>query len=307
MTEPQSSTGINISFSGLQIIEAVKVSHLYSIENLDQTFISPPLNFDDGNETLLETQIQNAFEEIKSRNQVNITVASFTLPPELFITIQLPYDNNLQHEELIEEFRWELSLLYPFISSDELAIKYYRLENKSLSEHKFVLVVALNKKYLLFCKKFCKMNNLTPKFVDNASVSANHFINNFFSIDNGFSTINIYNSRNSMTLFINNSSKPVYVKVFPKSGSDFIKTIAEELSIKSLEWIKTEPYLEAFITGDYTGDELIDELYSSTSINFKKLNPLELLNVKPGIIVSGLSNQQNYTFTSAAGIASRFK
>ncbi len=133
-------------------------------------------------ETLIQQQLQTAFDEIKIRNPISSNIASFTLPPELFITIQLPYEANLNQKEIREEFNWEISQLFPFISVEELAIKFYELEGSFLPGKNNALVVALNKNFLLLIKNFCLKNNLTPKLVDNASITANSFINNYLEM-----------------------------------------------------------------------------------------------------------------------------
>jgi hypothetical protein len=84
--------GINITASRLQFVEVEKELNQLLISNIGQTFISPPLNFEDQVEANIQNQLQTAFDEIKIRNPVNCNFTSFTLPPELFITIQLPYD-----------------------------------------------------------------------------------------------------------------------------------------------------------------------------------------------------------------------
>src|SRR4030067_453853 len=120
----QRCAGINITASRLQFVEVEKESNQLVVTNIGQTFISPPINFDELDSGLL------------------------------------PGKNN-------------------------------------------ALVVALNKKYLILIKYFCSQNYLTPRLVDNASITANNFINNRAVAAKQSVTINIFNSRNSITLFVN--------------------------------------------------------------------------------------------------------
>jgi Tfp pilus assembly PilM family ATPase len=251
-------------------------------------------------------QIQNAFDEIKNRNTLTSSLLSFTLPPELFVTIQLPYDNNLQHNEVIEEFRWELSMLFPFQSADELAVKYYQLGKPAPPGSTLALVVAVNKKNLLFCKNFCKKNNITPRFVDNASVSANYLICNNFRSDNGSILVNIYNSSSSVTLFINNFSKPFFFKEFSRSNVNYLKAISDTLSSEMVLKRVIDPDIKALVTGENINDKLISDLSSATGVNFKRFNPFDIFKVKNGIINSIQQVNNLVQFTPAVGIASRF-
>jgi Tfp pilus assembly PilM family ATPase len=302
----QRCAGINITASRLQFVEVEKESDQLVVTNIGQALISPPINFDDQVEGNVQNQLQTAFEEIKIRNPVTSTIASFTLPPELFITIQLPYDGNLSQKEIREEFNWEISQLYPFIPIDDLAIKFYELKKGLLPGKHNALVVALSKKYLLLIKSICLKNNLTPRLVDNASITANSFINNSAFAGAESVTVNIFNSRHSITLFINISSKPLYVKVFQKQEDDQVGRIIEELSQENFKKVLSRQFTNAFISGEDTGTDLLSELQNSTGLEFKKFNPFDFLRLKPGIPGDEISEGHYNTFTPTAGIASRF-
>ncbi|MBK9099022.1 MAG: hypothetical protein IPM14_13045 [bacterium] len=164
----QSYAVVNVTASRLQFIELEKISNQIFISNIGQTFLSPSINFDEPVEDIILPQLQNAFDEIKIRCNFKSNLVSFTLPSELFYTIQLPYDANLTQKEIREEFNWEISQLFPFIPVDDLAMKFYELDNKFLPGKNNALVVALPKKYLILLKNFCSINNLQPRLVDNA-------------------------------------------------------------------------------------------------------------------------------------------
>ena len=143
---------VNITASRLQFIELEKISNQTLINNIGQSFLSPSINFDEPVEEIILPQIQNSFDEIKIRNNFRSKPVSFTLPPEIFFTIQLPYDDNLTQKEIREEFNWEISQLFPFIPVDDLALKFYELDNKFLPGKNNALVVALPKKFLVLIK-----------------------------------------------------------------------------------------------------------------------------------------------------------
>lgn len=301
----QRCAGINVTTSRLQFVEVEKDSDHLFITNLGQTFISPSINFEDRIETILPAQLQTAFDEINIKNPISSNCVSFTLPPELFITIQLPYDKNLNQVEITEEFRWEISQLFPYLPANELAIKFYDIWGNILPGDNYALVVALNKKYLLLLKNLCAKNNLTPRLVDNASITANGFINNFFSKQNS-ATVNIYNSRNSVTLFLNVSSKPAYVKVLQKRDNDLIDSIAKQFALEKLQEALDKSSKYAFISGDYISSELLSEICMTTKLDFVKFNPFEIIKLKSDLQHLGIPSEQYSTLTAATGIASRF-
>ena len=302
----QRCAGINITASRLQFVEVEKESDQLVVSNIGQTFISPPINFEDLVEVNIQNQLQTAFDEIKIRNPVNSTISSFTLPPELFITIQLPYDANLDQKEIREEFNWEVSQLFPYIPIDDLAIKFYELEKGLLPGKNNALVVALNKKYLLLIKYFCLKNNLTPRLVDNASITANSFLNTSSAAEKESVTVNIFNSRHSLTLFVNIFSKPVYVKVFQKRDDGIISRIIEVLTQDNFRNVLSNPLRKAVLSGEDIGADSLSELQNVTSLEFKKFQPFDLLRFKAGLQNTDISEEHYNTFTSAAGIASRF-
>jgi hypothetical protein len=306
MNEMQRCAGINITASRLQFVEVEKELNQLLISNIGQTFISPPINFEDQVEANIQTQLQTAFDEIKIRNPIASSFASFTLPPELFITIQLPYDGNLNQNEIREEFNWEISQLFPYISIDELAIKFYELGNDFLPGKNNALVVALNKKYLIQIKNFCSRNNLIPRLVDSSPIAANSFINNNTGSLKESITINVFNSRYSVTLIVNVSSKPGYVKVFQKQDDGIISSIINELSQAKFSEVLSKPFTNAIISGEDMGIDSLSELQIATGLEFKKFNPFDIVRFKSEFQNHELSSEQFSSFTSATGIASRF-
>ena len=305
MNEYQRCAGINITSSRLQFVEIEKKSDDLLIDNLGQTFISPPIKFNEQNETSIQEQLQVAFYELNVRNPIKSKTISFTLPPELFIIIQLPYEPNLNQSEIREEFNWEISQLFPFISVDDLAIKFYELEGNLLPGKKNALVVALNKKYLLQIKSFCLKNNLTPKLVDNASITANSFVNYYYN-GNKSATINLFNSRSSVTFFFNIAAKPAYVKVFQKQEKNYINKIIEEISKEKFKDAVDHQFKSAILSGENLEGDLLSEIGRGTGLVFEHLNPFEIIKMKSDFANNEISPDQFSSFISATGIASRF-
>jgi hypothetical protein len=305
MNDFQRCVGINLTASKLQFVEIEKESDQLKVFNLGQTFISPPIVYNVKDEAVIQQQLQTSFDELKIRNPISSNNASFTLPPELFITIQLPYEANLTQKEIREEFNWEISQLFPFISVEELAIKFYELDGSFLPGKNNALVVALNKSFLMLIKNFCLKNNLTAKLVDNASITANNFINNYLENDNKSATINIFNSKNSITFFINISSKPAYVKIFPKQD-DYINKLIGEISRDNFRDVVNNSFKSAILSGEELDGELLAEIGRGTELVFEKFNPFEVVKFRPELRKDEITSDQFSSFTSAIGIASRF-
>jgi Tfp pilus assembly PilM family ATPase len=305
MNDFQKCAGINFTSSKLQFAEIEKVNNQAQINNSGQTFVRPPINFTLPDENFVQAQLQSAYEELKVRYPIIYNIVSFTLPTELFITIQLPYDKNLNQAEIREEISWEISQLYPHLNIDDLALKFYEMESSLFPTKQNALVVALDKKFLRLIKNFSNKNNLIPKLVDSASITANSFINNFYS-NKGPINIHLFNERNSITLFINIFSMPAYVKVFPKRTSYFINKLTDECSKKNIkDAIKNRP-ISAILSGEELESDLLEEIGRGTELVFEKLNPFNLIKSGTGVNQTDLSNEHDSSFISAIGIASRF-
>lgn len=302
----QSYAVVNVTASRLQFIELEKISNQIFISNIGQTFLSPSINFDEPVEDIILPQIQNAFDEIKIRYNFKSNLVSFTLPSELFYTIQLPYDANLTQKEIREEFNWEISQLFPFIPVDDLAMKFYELDNKFLPGKNNALVVALPKKYLILLKKFCTINNLQPRLVDNAAISANSFINSVMNETNRSMSINIFNSRSSMTLFVNNLSKPAFVKVFNKHNGEVISSVLNELRMDRFSKVFNQPPVNAWIAGEDFGSDSLEQLEQELKINLNVFNPFDFIRFKEDYESHEIPVDYLSSFTPSAGAALRF-
>jgi Tfp pilus assembly PilM family ATPase len=302
----QSYAVVNVTASRLQFIELEKISNQIFISNIGQTFLSPSINFDEPVEDIILPQIQNAFDEIKIRYNFKSKLVSFTLPSELFYTIQLPYDANLTQKEIREEFNWEISQLFPFIPVDDLAMKFYELDNKFLPGKNNALVVALPKKYLILLKNFCTINNLQPRLVDNAAISANSFMNSVMNETNRSISVNIYNSRNSMTLFINNLSKPAFVKEFNKHNGEVISSVLNELRTDRFSKILNQSSINAWIAGEEFGSDSLEQIEQELKIKLNFFNPFEFIRFKDHYESHEIPTDYISSFTPAAGAALRF-
>jgi len=305
MNEFQRCVGLNLTTSKLQFVEIEKVNNHLIINNAGQTFVSPAIIFKEQDETFIQQQLQAAFDELKIRNSISSNLVSFTLPPELFITLQLPYDENLSQAEVRDEFNWEISQLFPFINNEDLATKFYELDSSLLPAKRNALVVALNKKYLLLIKNFCLKNNLTPKLVDNSSITANSFINSFNDVNKSV-TIHLFNARDSITLFINISSKPAYVKVFSKQNEYYINKIIEEFSREIFKGVANSSSKSAILSGEDLEGDLLSEIGRGTELVFEKFNPFEIIKFKTDSQNNQIPPDHFSSFISATGVASRF-
>jgi hypothetical protein len=201
---------------------------------------------------------------------------------------------------------WELSEMFPHISINDMALKFYELDNTLLPGRNNALVVALNKKYLLMIKQFCQANKLNPKLVDNSSIAANTFLNTKFLNNINVVRINVFDSKNMITVFINVSSKPAFVKTFGKHKKDYVSKMVSEISDDKIKSTLQNSTFEAIISGEEPDPELVYQLEKIIGSELKKLNPFEIVKFKDESSKNSLLADDFTMFTSVVGIASRF-
>jgi Tfp pilus assembly PilM family ATPase len=93
--------GFNITSSKIQLVEINYKESGYILQNIDEVYFDERLKLSEDKETKVLSVLQAAFNEILLRNQLKSKTASFTLPPEIFYNIQIPYDNTLLSQDLM--------------------------------------------------------------------------------------------------------------------------------------------------------------------------------------------------------------
>ncbi len=299
-------TGINISHSKFQILEVIKEKFNIEIININERIFNKSIDFITEKDTTIASELQTAFDEIRLRQPLKSPLISFALPQEIFYTVQLPYETLLSNNDLIEEFRWELSLLYPFVDSNEFIIRYFKMERNYINKKNMALVIAIEKKHIKLIKKFCLKNNLTLRYIDSAMIAANRLFNSMKDLANKGLTLNILSSRDSISITLNVNGKPSYIKIFSLSRNVKVADVlANELSTPIFKQLKTELANDAYISGEGISAELISQLRIVSGLNFKQLNPFKNLAVNPEIGNRHLIDEKYSDFTSAAGMAFR--
>ncbi len=171
MSVAENHVGFNISNSKLQVVEVNYLTDQFRLVNVDEVNFEKPITLDSITEYELSSLLQSAFQKLQNKKNLNSKIVSFTLPFELFYSMQVPYDTTLLYQDLIEEFKWELSVLYPYVPSKNLVFQYSEIDKTPFSENNLALVFALQRKYLEILDSFCKKNNLKLRFVDNLHIA----------------------------------------------------------------------------------------------------------------------------------------
>lgn len=306
MAEFENHAGFTISGSKLQLVEVINKGGQFVLENVDEAYFNETLDIEKDKETKIASLLQSAYNELIIKSPLKSTSVSFTLPFEVFHTMQVPYDNTLLNEDLIEEFRWELSVLYPYIPVKDLVIQYIEVDRNELTNFNTALVFGIPRKFLQLISSFCQHNNLKLKFIDNVHTASDRALAVSTSYMEKGTVLSVYFGSKFLSVFFFSGGKPVYHKLIPFSeASEVPVLLKEEISSTDFFKINNNMIEASFITGDDLSSSLVQSLRSSTGLDFVYFNPFDKIKPESKLFSNKCYSEKSNSFSSAAGIAFR--
>jgi Tfp pilus assembly PilM family ATPase len=306
MTGFENHAGFTISATKLQVVEISSLKNQFFLDNVDEAYFNEPLNFEKDKETRISALLQSAFNELIIRKHIKSKSVSFTLPFELFYFAQLPYDNTLLHQDLVEEFRWELSILYPYMPAKNLVIQYIEIDKNKIIPNNTAMVVGLQRKYLQILNNFCRQNNLRLKFVDNVHFAAERAL--AVSGENAAAglSMSVHISNRHLSILFLLNSKPIQFSLrLMNDASEIPENIIQALTPRDSFNINKNLLSTAYITGDDLTNSVVQTLSDTLGINFIQFNPFEKINPEQNLVGNKFYSENFNSFAPAAGIAYR--
>jgi len=298
--------GFNISSSKLQVVEVNYIGDQFKLVNVDETYFNDTIDFENDRETKISALLQGAFDELLIKKNFNSNSASFTLPFELFHTMQMPYDTTLLYQDLLDEFKWELSVIYPYISTKNLVLQYFEIDKGPFNETSSALVFAIQRRYLQMLDGFCKKNNLKLKFIDNLHIAAERSLSVSNAIVYKGLTLSVYFNNKFLSLFYAFNGKPLYFKVIPlNDAGEITDHLVKETSHTSILNVQRSQIEAAFISGDEISPTVVQTLKKVLGLDFIPFNPFDKIRPLPELYENKLYLEKFNSFSSAAGIAFR--
>lgn len=305
----QNHIGINLTETKFQLVEISYKNNLFYLENVDQVIIKENLSpsimkgFNSEIESHLFSILQDSFNKIISKKKPVSKYASFSLPDNFFIVTEIPYEPTLTRKDLIEHFKWELSILYPHMSIDNFLIQHIEVNKTSIRNEDKAIIFAVDKSVVSLINKFCSENNLKLKFVDNAHLSSTAFLHLLKNVTKESIVFSFYIDQNYSSFAAIEGVYPFYFKIFDTVKMlDFFDEILLQLSKFG---ISGELVSHILISGQSITDEVIIKLEEKFNQKVHKINPFEKLKVEETIIKNPLYTSQYNSFTAAAGMAIR--
>ncbi|MHB1688682.1 MAG: type IV pilus biogenesis protein PilM [Ignavibacteriaceae bacterium] len=306
MTNFENQAGFTITNSKLQLVEINFRDEQFVLENVDEVYFDELINFEKDKETKIIALLQSAFNELIMRKPLNSKSVSFTLPFELFYIMQAPYENSLLHQDLITEFKWEFSILFPFAHTKDFVIQYFEVEKNNIVNFNSVIAIAVARKHLQIIHNFCSENNLRLKFVDNIHLASDRAL----SLSNPQAakglTLSLYLSNKTLSIIFSLYGKPIYFKVIAHTdASELSMTLLNEISNNESISLNKNSINSAFITGEEITVSMVETLRNLLDIEFIHFNPFENITPNPKLFDNKSYSEKYNSFSSAAGIAYR--
>jgi Tfp pilus assembly PilM family ATPase len=286
----------------LQVTAISAMQNQFSISMIDEIYLNEEIDFARDKETKIISLLQTAYEELSLKNSITSNSVSFSLPQELFITTQLPVEQSLLHSDLSEEFRWQLSIMYPYLNWNDYVVRYFETDIKRAGQSEHALIFAMNRKYLKIINDFCSKNNLKLKFIDHCHLASNNIVVMNPS-EKQNDQLSIYISQKILSVLISNEGKPVYYEDIPVTSFHNIRSlIAEKLNDLSNKQFNIT---EAFLFGDSISNSVVKVLSESTGIKFSLINPFSRFKVETKFMTNKYYTETNHLFSPSTGIAVR--
>ena len=301
----QNHAGFNLTGNRLQLVEVNYKKKNFCLENTDEEYFNEFLDIS-VKETKFISVLQSAYDEIILRKPLNTNNVSFSLPHEFFKVANIPYDGTLISKDLIEHFKWEMSVLFPQYGSQEYIIQYIDVSKFKDGTDRRAVVIAALRKYLKIIHKFCTRNNLVLKFIDNAHIASNAalLLDNPASRDEYFMSILLSDKNLSLILLMNNI--PVLFKIkHLDTVTDVIPKLLSEIGKLKEYNIPLSSIKKFYIAGDNISDSIIHRLEKTLSVSLIKYNPFNYIEVNPDLYDNDYYSNKFNSFVSAAGIALR--
>ena len=296
--------GINLTDTKLQVVEINYRDDSFCLETVDQIYhvehFSPELS-----EEAIITLLQSSTEKLNKRKPILAKNVSFSLPNNFFKIFEIPYDDSLVKKDLIEHFRWELSVLYPNCNCEDFFLQHIEINKSSLIKEKRAIVIAIDRRHVFALNKFCDKNGLQLKFIDNVHLASNAFL--YLEkplIDNEIS-LSIYIDQKFSSVSAMDGVHPFYFKILNPDSNNIFIDLTE--TIKKMEDfnLSLNDFKRVLLYGQDITEDFEHKLKNFFGLPLKKVNPFERLKAGEIIQNNPLYKMKFNSFTAAAGIAIR--
>ncbi len=285
--------GLNITRNKVQLVEVVREASKFCLENVNEHIFNEEFDFN-FEESKIISILQTSLNLLTSETLLKSKNISVAIPLSAFNVFEIPYEPSLSSNALKEHLKWEFSILFPMLNSDDFIIRSMQLTNRN--NEKRLLVIGLSAKLVQAIHKFCITNNLVLKYIDNS-----HFA--------FVSTIALNESKNSLSIYLCSAccsiSSYLGKRLHTTKQIEVLDNNSLISSVNSFIENQNIAYDEMFLASDFEIDELKIGLEAKLGISVKVVNPFTNVPTSESFIQNAYFLNTPNSFSAAAGICYR--
>ena len=282
--------GFSISQNKIQLVEVVKETSKYCLENVDEHIFEEEFDFN-SDESKIISILQTSFNSLAERNPIKSKNISFALPVSAFTLFEIPYEPSLSATALDEHIKWEYSILFPTHNVSEKIIRSHKLFSDDNQNR--IIVIGVSRLLIESLFNFAKQNELHLKFVD-----ISHFASDTLISRDKTLSVFIDSTHFSISSHINQELKTI--KVY-ENGTNFtlLSTIESFIEIENIA------FDNIFIAGTDDVDDLKIEIETKLDLNVEMYNSFEKIETSEAFIQNAYFLNRPNSFSATAGIGFR--
>jgi hypothetical protein len=302
MTGFDTTAGIKVTGSKMQLVELNLKSGVVFVKDLNEVFFNEKIDFQKDKDTKISALLQGAYDEMLLQRPLKDIYVSICVPLGLTYSIQTIFEDSLLYSDLIEQFRWELSLLYPFQDAKELVIQYYPVSANQFSKTNSAYVTAVPRHLINIFTSFCRDNNLHLRFIDSSHTASDKALVTNIDITRENLLLSLMIEDKTLSFIFYSKGEPFLFKSLVFNNASEIPDLVNNEVSKNEFGVQID---SAYINGDELSNTFIDKLTDKTGIPFIRFNPFSKLQLDPQVLDNKYYLLKNSSFSPAVGISIR--
>jgi len=296
--------GINLTETKLQLIEISFKDDSFYLENVDQTIHAE--NFSSTfPESKLISILQYSFDKIIKKKPLEAQSVSFSLPNNFFRIFEVPYDDALVKKDLHEHFRWEISTLFPDSDHNNFYIQHIEIDKSKVRHEKSAIVFAVDKSLVAAINKFCTQNFLVLKYIDNAHLASNAFLNLNGKKNQDEISLSVYIDHKYSSISVMDGASPFYFRVLDSTSQKIFEELTTAVNKLNEFNLTLGDFNKILLYGQDLTDDFENKLKDFFGTGLGIVNPFDQLKTDDVILNNPLYRLKFNSFTAATGIAIR--
>jgi Tfp pilus assembly PilM family ATPase len=302
MTGFDTTAGIKVTSSKIQLVELSIKSGVVLVKDLNEVFFNEKIDFQKDKETKISALLQGAYDEVLLQRPLKDIYVSICVPLSLTYSIQTGFEESLLYSDLIEQFRWELSLLYPYQDAKELIIQYYPVASNEFVGNNSAYVTAVPRHLVNIFNTFCRDNNLHLRFIDSSHTASDKALVTNIDITREKLLLSLLIEDKTLSFIFYSQGEPFLFRSKQFGNASEIPDLVNNEVIKNNFGVQIN---KAYITGDEISNTFIEKLSNKTNIPFIRFNPFSKLQLDPLVLENKYYLLKNSSFSPAVGISIR--